>query len=227
MKKYLLSTLMALGALGGLAVSTPAMACQDGGSGRCGNVGYTGNRDNSAYYSSGYSGGSSSDYSRPRTQEEIEEGLRILQGNSDFAVAFSPSTGAVGVAAYSWADANTNTTMIAGLEDFALASCIDKTNALNTQSYNLTIADKIIRKHGKKSDCQVVKKSDTLGESLIAILRGQKSNGQYALYWTTRKDSRDLFSQQQPEFQQLLAKCQAEASQCEIIGQYGDKTELE
>ena len=33
--------------------SQSALACQDSGSGRCGNVGWTGNRDNSAYYGGG------------------------------------------------------------------------------------------------------------------------------------------------------------------------------
>ena len=51
--------------------------------------------------------------------------------------------------------------------------------------------------------------------------------GQYAVYWTTREDKYHLFSQQQPEFKQLLAKCQAEATNCEIIGQYGDTTEID
>lgn len=36
--------------LGGLMLSELALACQDSGSGRCGNVGWTGNRDNSTYY---------------------------------------------------------------------------------------------------------------------------------------------------------------------------------
>ncbi|WP_019519717.1 DUF4189 domain-containing protein [Faucicola boevrei] len=46
-----------------MLLSQSALACQDGGSGRCGNVGWTGNRDNSAYYGGygnsggGYSGG--------------------------------------------------------------------------------------------------------------------------------------------------------------------------
>ncbi|STZ56083.1 Uncharacterised protein [Moraxella lacunata] len=45
--------------IGGASLfSQSALACQDGGSGRCGNVGWTGNRDNAAYYGSyGNSGG--------------------------------------------------------------------------------------------------------------------------------------------------------------------------
>ncbi len=70
-------------------------------------------------------------------------------------------------------------------------------------------------------------KNRKFGRKLIAILRGQKSNGQYAVYWTTREDKYHLLSQQQPEFKQLLAKCQAEATNCEIIGQYGDTTEID
>ncbi|WP_394261025.1 DUF4189 domain-containing protein [Moraxella boevrei] len=45
--------------IGGASLfSQSALACQDSGSGRCGNVGWTGNRDNAAYYGSyGNSGG--------------------------------------------------------------------------------------------------------------------------------------------------------------------------
>lgn len=150
----------------------------------------------------------------------------IVHGQSDFALALSPSTGAVGIASYSWADVQHNQTMMAGIEDFALASCINKTQNLGTKSYNSKIADKIIRKYGKKSDCRVVKNSNT-HENLIAVLRGQNNDGQYALFWKTRENNSRLFSQQQPEFKQLLAQCQSQAKNCEIIGQYGDKTELE
>lgn len=40
--------------------SQSALACQDSGSGRCGNVGWTGNRDNSAYYGGGSYGNANS-----------------------------------------------------------------------------------------------------------------------------------------------------------------------
>ncbi|WP_410472201.1 hypothetical protein ACGTJS_11720 [Faucicola mancuniensis] len=225
--QFALSSLLAIGAFGGLAVSQSAMAgctCQDRGIDMGGNLCgipnfVTGKMD--AIFEKVCTADSGGYTPSP------EPDPTVLRGQSDIAVALSPSTGVVGVASYSWDDASFNQSMTWGMEDFALASCLDKTNHLNTQSYNHDVVRKIIKKYGKKSDCQVVKKTENLGENLIAILRGQKSNGQYAVYWTTREDKYHLFSQQQPEFKQLLAKCQAEATNCEIIGQYGDTTEID
>ena len=230
MKKFVVSAVLAIGMFGGLAISQSAMAgcyCPAGvyldlGGNLCGVPNPSGSGMQALFEKVCTADAGSSRYTPTPAPDPT-----ILRGQSDTAVALSPSTGAVGIASYSWSDVQYNQTMMAGISEFALASCINKTNQLNTQSYNFDIANNIIKKYGGKSDCQVVKKTKTLGENLIAILRGKKSNGQYVLYWITRDNSSYLFSQKQPEFKQLMAKCQAEATNCEIVGQYGNKTELE
>lgn len=74
--------LSALIALGGLLVTPAAIACQDSGSGRCGNVGYSGNRDNSAYYG-GYGGGGYSSYSTPAPTRYITDYLALFFDKQD------------------------------------------------------------------------------------------------------------------------------------------------
>lgn len=143
-----------------------------------------------------------------------------------FAVALSPSTGEVGVSSFAWKDSKTHYRLMAGHETYALASCIAKTQGKPIFSISLEKAEKLVKKQRKKSDCQVIKQSSLTTESLVAILRGKLPNGQYQLFMATRPNNDYLFSQQQPEFQSLLATCQAHASNCEIIGQFGDKTEM-
>lgn len=77
--------LSALIALGGLLVTPAAIACQDSGSGRCGNVGYSGNRDNSAYYGGygGYGGGGYSSYSTPAPTRYITDYLALFFDKQD------------------------------------------------------------------------------------------------------------------------------------------------
>lgn len=150
----------------------------------------------------------------------------ILMNQGTFAVALSPSTGAVGASSFAWRDSETHYRLMVGHDSYALASCIAKTQGQPISSISLEQAEKFIKKHRKKSDCQVVKKSSPTDESLVAILRGKLPNGQYQLFMATRPSNDYLFSQQQPEFRSLLATCQASATDCEIIGQFGDKTEM-
>lgn len=163
---------------------------------------------------------------RPR-QEPIDlTPPPILMNQGTFAVALSPSTGAVGASSFAWRDSKTHYHLMAGHGTFALASCIAKTQGQPISSISLEKAEKFVKKHRKKSDCQVIKQSSLTEESLVAILRGKLPNGQYQLFMATRPSNDYLFSQQQPEFQSLLATCQASASDCQIVGQFGDKTEM-
>lgn len=150
----------------------------------------------------------------------------ILLDQGKFAVALSPSTGAVGASSFAWKDSATHHRLMVGHDTFALASCISKTRGEPISSFTLKNADKFVKKYGKKSDCQVVKESSPANESLVAVLKGQLPNGKYQLFMATRPSNSYLFSQQQPEFKSLLATCQAQATNCEIVGQFGDTTEL-
>ena len=152
-----------------------------------------------------------------------------LAGQSDIAVAFSPSTGAVGVSAVSWAQLQPNVhanPMLASTKEFALASCIDKALNLKLGGFTHKEMDKTLRKYGKKSDCKIVKEGERLEENLIAVIRGRLADGTYTLYWLARGDNGTPFSQQQPEFKSLLKKCRSEAQSCDVIGQFGYRTEL-
>ncbi|MDO4895873.1 MAG: hypothetical protein Q3971_00815 [Moraxella sp.] len=150
----------------------------------------------------------------------------ILMDKGKFAVAYSPSTGTVGASSFAWRDSQTHYRLAVGHETFALASCIAKTKGEPLSSISLEKAEKYVKKHGKKSDCQLTKQSDDVQESLVAILKGKLPNGKYQLFMTTRPNNTYLFSQEQLEFKNLMANCQAKSVQCEIIGQFGDKTEL-
>ena len=80
-----------------------------------------------------------------------------LAGQSDIAVAFSPSTGAVGVSAVSWAQLQPNVhanPMLASTKEFALASCIDKALNLKLGGFTHKEMDKTLRKYGKKKRLQ-------------------------------------------------------------------------
>ena len=80
-----------------------------------------------------------------------------LAGQSDIAVAFSPSTGAVGVSAVSWAQLQPNlhaNPMLASTKEFALASCIDKALNLKLGGFTHKEMDKTLRKYGKKKRLQ-------------------------------------------------------------------------
>ena len=151
-----------------------------------------------------------------------------MAGQSDIAVAFSPSTGAVGVSAVSWAQLQPNVhanPMLASTKEFALASCIDKAFNLKLGGFTYKEMDKTLRKYGKKSDCKIVKEGERLEENLIAVIRGRLADGTYTLYWLARGDNSTPFSQQQPEFKSLLKKCRSEAQSCDVIGQFGYRTE--
>lgn len=166
-------------------------------------------------------------YVQPHRQEPIDlTPPPILMNQGTFAVALSPSTGAVGASSFAWKDSKTHYRLMAGHDSYALASCIAKTQGQPISSISLEKAEKFIKKHRKKSDCRVVKQSSPTNESLVAILRGKLPNGQYQLFMATRPNNDYLFSQAQPEFKSLLANCQASASDCQIIGQFGDKTEM-
>lgn len=149
-----------------------------------------------------------------------------LMDKAEVAVAFSPSTGSVGVMSFAWKDSQTHYHFMAGQDTLAKASCIARTQNKNLGKVNLNDADRFIRRHGKKSDCAVVLKNDPFDTNLVALLVGKLPNGKYQLFTATRPSNRQLFSQEQPEFIHLMKKCQAVATSCQIVGQFGDKTEL-
>ncbi len=150
----------------------------------------------------------------------------ILLDQGKFAVALSPSTGAVGASSFAWKDSATHHRLMVGHDTFALASCISKTRGEPISSFTLKNADKFVKKYSKKSDCQVVKESSPVNESLVAVLKGQLPNGKYQLFMATRPSNSYLFDQLQPEFKSLVETCQAQATNCEIVGQFGNETEL-
>lgn len=166
-------------------------------------------------------------YHTPRYEEPIDlTPPKALMDKAEIAVAFNPTTGAVGVMSFAYHQSKTHYHFMAGQETFAHASCVARDMNKNLGKVNLKDAEKFLKKYGKKSTCQTIKKTDALNENLIAILRGRLPNGEYQLFMATRPSNTYLYGQEQPEFQSLLATCQAKASQCEIVGQFGDKTEL-
>lgn len=167
----------------------------------------------------------------PQPPRRYEEPIDLsppaeLLDKAEITVAFSPSTGAVGVMSFAHRQSQTHYHFMAGQETLALASCVASSQGKSLGKVDLNSAEKFIKRHGKKSDCQVVKKTNFLQENLIAILQGKLSNGKYQLFMATRPSNRHLYSQEQGEFKQLLSQCQAVATHCQIVGQFGDKTEL-
>ena len=123
-----------------------------------------------------------------------------LAGQSDIAVAFSPSTGAVGVSAVSWAQLQPNVhanPMLASTKEFALASCIDK--ALNLKLLypqgNGQNPPKIRQKKrlqnregrgtaGRKPDCR---DSRQAGRRYVHILLARTRRQQHPVFPTTAR----------------------------------------
>lgn len=93
---------------------------------------------------------------------------------------------------------------------FAHASCLSKALNQTLGSVNLKQAERFVNRHHKK----------------IAILKGKLPNGNYQLFMATRPSNRYGFSQEQTEYQSLLRQCQAATTGCEIVGQFGQTTEL-
>ena len=149
-----------------------------------------------------------------------------MQDRAEIAVAFSLSTGAVGVMGFAYNQSQTHFRFMANQSAFAHASCLSKALNQTLGSVNLKQAERFVNRHHKKSDCQVIKKTDNRHENLIAILKGKLPNGNYQLFMATRPSNRYGFSQEQTEYQSLLRQCQAAATDCEIVGQFGQTTEL-
>ena len=94
-------------------------------------------------------------YTQPHPQEPIDlTPPPLLMNQGEFAVALSPSTGAVGASSFAWKDTKTHYQLMTGHDTFALASCIAKTRGESVSSFTLEKAEKFVKKHGKKSDCQ-------------------------------------------------------------------------
>lgn len=149
-----------------------------------------------------------------------------MQDRAEIAVAFSVSTGAVGVMSFAYRQSQTHYHFMTAQNTFAHASCLSRVLNQKLGKVNLTQAENFVKKHHKKSDCQVIKQTDSLHENLIIILKGKLPNGQYQLFMATRNSNRHPFSQEQPEYQSLLNQCQAQVTNCEMVGQFGQTTEL-
>ena len=149
-----------------------------------------------------------------------------MQDRAEIAVAFSPTTGATGVMSFAYRQSQTHYRFMANQKAFAHASCLSRALEQKLGSVDLKEAERFVKKHHPKSDCRVIKQTDSHHENLIAILKGRLPDGQYRLFMAARSSNIYGFSQEQPEFQSLLRQCQAVATHCEIVGQFGQTTEL-
>lgn len=152
----------------------------------------------------------------------------LLANTSNYAIAFSPKTGAVGVSAFAYKQSQTHWQLSSGHEYYAHASCISKALGKDLgKQVSLSKAQSFIRRYGKKTDCKVVHKNDNLKDNLVAIMRGKAlSDGLYQLFWVTRPSNAYLFEDAHPDIQMLIRECQAVASDCVRIGGFGHTTEM-
>ena len=153
----------------------------------------------------------------------------LLANASNYAIAFSPQTGAVGVSAFAYKQSQTHWQLSSGHEDYALASCISKVLDKDLgRQVSLSKAQSFVRRHGRKTDCKVVHKNDNLKDNFVAIMRGKAlSDGLYQLFWVARPSNNMFpFRDEDTDIQALIRNCQAVATDCVRIGAFGHTTEM-